>query len=170
MNETPKVAADKRTKRLKLDDYLPYRLTVATGWVTRVIAGIYEDRFNLNIAQWRVIAVLGDESPMTQQQIAQRSTMDKITTHRAARSLLDRDIVKVSATVSGRFKFIELTAVGKRIHAEIAPLALELEQKIFERAGITDHRAFHQQLKDIEFAAREMRDLTDDDASHSGRT
>lgn len=148
--------SSRRRKRLRLDDYLPYRLTVATGWVTRLISRIYEDRFGLNITQWRVIALLGDEGPMTQQQIAQRSTMDKIAAHRAAASLLSRDILKVSRTVGGRFKFLELTSLGRKIHAEIAPLALDLERQVFERAGLDDPRTLHRHLKNIESSAREI--------------
>jgi DNA-binding MarR family transcriptional regulator len=157
-DRTTAASAAQRGKRLRLDDYLPYRLTVATGWVTRLISRIYEDRFGLNITQWRVIALLGDEGKMTQQQIAQRSTMDKIAAHRAAASLLARDIVRVSETIGGRFKFLELTTQGRKIHAEIAPLALDLERQVFERAGLADPARFHETLKNVEFAAREMYD------------
>ena len=47
--------------RLVLDDYLPYRLSVATNAVSRLIARAYEDRFGLSIPQWRLMAVLAQD-------------------------------------------------------------------------------------------------------------
>ena len=43
---------------LKLDSYLPYRLSVASNAVSGLIARAYEDRFGLTVPQWRVICVL----------------------------------------------------------------------------------------------------------------
>ncbi|MGA2364065.1 MAG: MarR family transcriptional regulator, partial [Steroidobacteraceae bacterium] len=51
--------------RLRLQDYLPYRLSVASNAVSRLIARAYEQRFGLKIPQWRLIAVLADEGPLT---------------------------------------------------------------------------------------------------------
>ena len=43
---------------LRLDAYLPYRLSVASNAVSGLIARAYEDRFGLTVPQWRVICVL----------------------------------------------------------------------------------------------------------------
>jgi len=48
-------------KRLRLQNYLPYRLSVAANAVSKLIARAYEDRFDLKIPEWRLIAVLADE-------------------------------------------------------------------------------------------------------------
>jgi hypothetical protein len=45
---------------LRLHDYLPYRLSIAANAVSRLIARSYERQFNLNIPQWRLLAVLAD--------------------------------------------------------------------------------------------------------------
>ena len=46
--------------RLRLQDYLPYRLSVAANAVSRLIARAYESQFGLRNAQWRLLAVLAD--------------------------------------------------------------------------------------------------------------
>ncbi len=75
---------NKSTERLLLQEYLPYRLSIAANAVSRLIARAYEDRFGLTIPQWRLMAILGDEGALTQQALCGRSLMDKITVMRAA--------------------------------------------------------------------------------------
>src|SRR3954452_19260478 len=79
---------------LRLDSYLPYRLSVASNAVSRLIARAYEDRFGLTIPQWRLIAVLVEEGPLTQQAIGARTVMDKVTVSRATRGLAKRKLVQ----------------------------------------------------------------------------
>ena len=40
---------------LRLDAYLPYRLSVASNAVSGLIALAYQDRFGLTVPQWRLI-------------------------------------------------------------------------------------------------------------------
>src|SRR5258708_39363520 len=79
---------------LKLDGYLPYRLSVASNAVSRLIARAYEDRFGLTIPQWRLIAVLAEDGPLTQQAIGSRTVMDKVTVSRATQGLVKRRLVQ----------------------------------------------------------------------------
>ena len=79
---------------LRLDGYLPYRLSVASNAVSRLIARAYEDRFGLTIPQWRLVAVLGEHGPLTQQAIGMRTVMDKVTVSRATQGLVKRRLVQ----------------------------------------------------------------------------
>ena len=46
------------TATLKLDAFLPYRLSVASNRVSGTIAGAYQARFGLRIPEWRLLTVL----------------------------------------------------------------------------------------------------------------
>ena len=81
-------------ERLQLQEYLPYRLSVAANAVSRLIARAYENQFGLTIPQWRLMAVLGDEGALTQQELCGRTLMDKVTVMRAAQGLTRRRLVK----------------------------------------------------------------------------
>ena len=81
-------------KKLRLADYLPYRLSVAANAVSQLIARAYEDRFGLKIPEWRLIAVLADEGPLTPQALCARTVMDKVTVTRAAQGLATRHLIK----------------------------------------------------------------------------
>lgn len=113
---------------LKLDAYLPYRLSVASNAVSGLIARAYQDRFGLTVPQWRLICVLAEDGGLTQGQIVARTVMDKVTVSRAAQGLLKRRlIVRSEHHADGRSHVLALTEAGAGLHAEIAPLALAYE-------------------------------------------
>lgn len=121
---------------LKLDAYLPYRLSVASNAVSRLIARAYEDRFGLTIPQWRLICVLAEDGAMTQGAMVARTVMDKVTVSRAAQGLTQRRLVeRFDHHADGRSHVLNLTAEGARLHAEIAPLALAYEAALI--AGLS---------------------------------
>lgn len=120
--------ADADAAGLRLDAYLPYRLSVASNAVSGLIARAYQDRFGLSIPQWRVVCVLAEDGASTQGQIVARTVMDKVTVSRAARGLLKRGLVARSEhEADARSHVLDLTADGRRLHAGIAPLALAYE-------------------------------------------
>ena len=121
--------------RLRLQDYLPYRLSVAANAVSRLVARAYERRFGLKSAQWRLLAVLADEGALTQQALCGRTIMDKVTVMRAAQSLLRRRLVKrLPNDADRRSHRLMLTAAGRRLYQRIVPLALAYEAQLL--AGI----------------------------------
>ena len=119
--------ARQQDEGLKLDAYLPYRLSVASNAVSGLIARAYQDRFGLSIPQWRLTCVLAQEGGMTQGQIVARTVMDKVTVSRAAQGLLKRYLIRRSEHPDGRSHLLALTDEGQRLYAEIAPLALAYE-------------------------------------------
>ena len=113
---------------LRLDAYLPYRLSVASNAVSGLIARAYQDRFGLTVPQWRLICVLAEDGGLTQVQIVARTVMDKVTVSRAAQGLLGRHLIgRTDHKADGRSHLLALTAEGRRLQAEIAPLALAYE-------------------------------------------
>jgi DNA-binding MarR family transcriptional regulator len=121
---------------LKLDAYLPYRLSVASNAVSRLIARAYEDRFGLTIPQWRLICVLAEGGGTPQGGIVARTGMDKVTVSRAAQGLLTRRLIERSDHhADGRSHMLALSREGARLHAEIAPMALAYEAALI--AGLS---------------------------------
>ena len=118
---------------LRLHEYLPYRLSVAANAVSRLIARAYEDKFGLTIPQWRLIAVLADEGPLTPQALCTHTIMDKVTVTRAAQGLLRRRLVRrLPNEADGRSHRLVLSAAGEQLYNEVVPLALAYEQQLVE--------------------------------------
>ena len=141
---------------LRLQDYLPYRLSVAANAVSRLIAAAYERRFGLKIPQWRLIAVLADEGPLTQQALCGRTVMDKVTVMRAAQALLRRGFLRrLPNRTDRRSHRLALTRSGARIYREIVPLALEHETQLLQGFGVQETRRLDRLLRRLEQRAQQ---------------
>lgn len=147
----------KRPDGLKLDGYLPYRLSVASNAVSRLIARAYEDRFGLTIPQWRLIAVLAEDGPLTQQAIGTRTVMDKVTVSRATQGLVKRRLVqRAPHNIDGRSHRLALSKAGSRLYAEVAPVALEYEAKLLEQFDPAAVEGLKQLLLHLEGVAEKL--------------
>jgi DNA-binding MarR family transcriptional regulator len=150
----PKTTPNSAKKKLRLQDYLPYRLSVAANAVSKLIARAYEDRFDLKIPEWRLIAVLAEEGPLTPQALCERTIMDKVTVTRAAQGLLKRSLLKREPNSSdGRSHRLVLTASGERLYGQIAPLALEYEAQLLAGVEQREIKTLEHQLRQLEQAA-----------------
>jgi DNA-binding MarR family transcriptional regulator len=126
--------------QLRLDAFLPYRLSVASNAVSRLISTAYAERFGISIPEWRIIAVLRELGPASQQDLVARTLMDKVTVSRAAQSMDRRGLIRrLPDPDDGRARRVALTPSGERLHAEVAPMALRLEQELL--GGVSDREA-----------------------------
>jgi DNA-binding MarR family transcriptional regulator len=139
---------------LHLQDYLPYRLSVAANAVSRLIARAYEDQFGLTIPQWRLMAVLADEGAQTQQSLCGRTLMDKVTVMRAAQGLTRRRLVKrLPNAHDGRSHRLDLSESGHALYSKVVPLARDFESQLFAGMKARDVALLHQLLRQVEGAA-----------------
>jgi DNA-binding MarR family transcriptional regulator len=119
--------------RLDLDHFLPYRLSILSNRASDAIARHYSDRFGLTVPEWRVMAVLGQDSilapGLSARDVAARTAMDKVQVSRAVASLVEaRRVKRDEDAVDGRITRLSLTARGQAIYDEVVPLALHLEE------------------------------------------
>ena len=121
----------KHTDRLVLEKFLPYRLSILSNRVSRAIAARYARAFDLSIPEWRVIAVLGRQPGLTAKDIAEATEMDKVAVSRAvARLVAAKRVGAAPDPKDARRQLLSLTAAGANVHARIAPVALECEQRL----------------------------------------
>lgn len=120
-----------------LIDFLPYQLSLASNAVSGRIAVEYRQRWGLSIPEWRVMAVLGDLGALTQRDLTKRTLMDKVAVNRACKGLEERALAQREPNESdGRSHLLDLTGEGRAMHAEIMPLAMEIERVMF--SGFSD--------------------------------
>lgn len=133
---------------LDLDRFLPYRLSVLSNTVSQAIAALYGERFNLNVTQWRVIAVLGRYPNLSAVEVAERTRMDKVAVSRAVAELLDGGRLDRSMDRTDRRRSVlNLNAAGRRVYEEIAPLALACEARL-QSVLTADERAALESILD----------------------
>lgn len=145
----------------RLADFLPYLMSVTTNSVSDRIADEYRTRFGLKIPEWRVMAVLGDAGPQTQRSLVDATRMDKVAVSRACRALEDRTLAARRPNSSdGRSHHLALTVQGQAIHAEIMPLALEMERRLLVGFTSAEQRQFKILLARLHDAAGKLEGTT----------
>ena len=121
-----------------LEEFLPYRLSIAANTVSKRIAKTYAP-YKLSRTQWRVMAVLASCRSMTAQSVADKTGMDKTTVSRAVAKMLERDLLKRGASEQdGRSAPLSLSREGRAMFAKIAPEALRQEKELKEMFSDTD--------------------------------
>lgn len=132
------------TPNLRLDNFLPYRLSVLSNAVSTSIAGIYESEFDLSVWQWRIIAVLGEHNDLTSTEVAVRTLMDKPTVSRAATSLIERGILSRNIDDDDRRRApLSLTDEGQAIYTAIRPRALACERELLDALSPKEVETLH---------------------------
>ena len=139
---------------LRLERFLPYRLSVLANTVSTAIAGAYALRFHLSIPEWRVLAVLARSSGLSAAEVAERTAMDKVAVSRAVASLLRaRRLRRAVASGDRRRSVLTLSRSGARIYAQVVPLALAYERALL--AGLSDRQRerFNRSLRTLQARA-----------------
>lgn len=125
------------SEELRLENFLPYRLAILSHTVSTTIAHVYDKRFSLSIPEWRVIAILGRFPGLSAVEVAERTLMDKVAVSRAVTKLIKNGrIDREFADADRRRSILNLSEEGRRVHDEVAPLALQFERELL--AGLDD--------------------------------
>lgn len=132
---------------LTLAAFLPYRLNVAAAAVSDGLARIYGERFGIGIAEWRILATLGEFDTLTATAIGAHARMGKVKVSRAAALLEVRGLIQRSRNGDDRREaFLSLTATGRAMYEEIVPLAQGYAARLFENFTPTERATLERAL------------------------
>ena len=135
---------------LKLDDFLPYRLNVCASLVSQALSRIYAERYKIGVPEWRVLVTLGQFGMMTAKAIGTHSYMHKTKVSRAVALLERRKLVARRANRADmREAFLSLTAAGREVYDELAPMALNFARQLLQTVDPADRAALDRALKKL---------------------
>ncbi len=147
----PMTAQNVSDPLLNLARFMPFRLNRLAAGVSDHLAGVYRQRFGLEIPEWRIIATVGYESSCTAQHIADRTHMHKTRVSRAIANLVRRELIERNPNVDDRREMeLRLSRAGRALYAELVPLALERERALLACLSELQLRAFNQGLDRLE--------------------
>jgi DNA-binding MarR family transcriptional regulator len=116
---------------LRLEQFLPYRLSVLSNVVSAAIAAAYRQRHELTISEWRVIAVLARYPGLSAREVAEKTRMDAVAVSRAVTRLLRaRRVRRATAAEDRRRSVLSLSEQGTAVYREVVPFALEYENAL----------------------------------------
>lgn len=144
--------AAKRSARLDLFKFVPFRLNRLAAEVSSALSAEYAARYGLDIPEWRVLATLGfRHDACSAQYIAQCTRTHKSTISRAVTSLMKREIVERVENEDDRREFrLRLTRKGATLYEELIPRLLRREQEILSCLSAQERRDFARLLGKIE--------------------
>ncbi len=127
----------------KLEDFIPYKLSVVANRLSQSIGRLFEAQFNIQMPEWRILMALYAYDHLVFNEVVERTSMDKARVSRAQRRLVDLSLVKsVNDPSDGRKVILSLTLKGERMCANILPEAAKREA--WYLAALDDHE--HSQL------------------------
>jgi DNA-binding MarR family transcriptional regulator len=144
--------AKRKTARLDLFKFVPFRLNRLAAEVSSALAAEYQARYGLDIPEWRVLATLGFRSDAcSAQYVAQCTRTHKSTISRAVTALMKRQIIERVENADDRREFrLRLTRKGTELYEELIPRLLRREQEILSCLSAPERKALAGLLGKIE--------------------
>jgi DNA-binding MarR family transcriptional regulator len=119
------------SKKFNLNEYIPCQLAALSHSITRSLALVFEDRFDISLPEWKVLATIAERPGQSAVAVAQLAQMDTVAVSRAVTKLLDRDLIQRELdSQDRRCSILNLSAEGLELYAKITPLASELEANL----------------------------------------
>jgi DNA-binding MarR family transcriptional regulator len=144
--------ASLKSAKLDLFGFVPFRLNRLAAEVSAALSGEYQQRYRLDIPEWRVLATLGFRNDAcSAQYIAHCTRTHKSTISRAVTALMTRQLVERVENVDDRREFaLRMTRKGKQLYQELIPRLLRKEQAILSCLTAQERKDFALMLDKIE--------------------
>ncbi len=126
---------------LDLDQFLPYQLSSLSDRISEELSRLYQQRFSLNVAQWRVLVWLSHKDVLNAKEICETTRMDKARVSRAVQALVDRNLVgRTQSQRDQRLHDLRLTESGEALLVELVPLAQTWEAGLVSSLTAAEYR------------------------------
>jgi DNA-binding MarR family transcriptional regulator len=144
--------ASKKGSRLDLFRFVPFRLNRLAAEVSAALSGEYQERYGLDIPEWRVLATLGFRNDAcSAQYIVHCTRTHKSTISRAVTALMKRQLVERVENEDDRREFVlRMTRQGQVLYEELIPRLKRKEQAILSCLSAQERRQFALLLSKIE--------------------
>ncbi len=149
---SPRLNPDQSLTKLDLFKFMPFRLNRLAAEVSAELASEYQERYGLDIPEWRILATLGfRDDARTAQYIAHCTRTHKSTISRAVAHLLDQRLIERAENEEDRRELaLQLTRKGRKLYEELIPRLLHKEQDILSCLSAAERQAFAVALGKIE--------------------
>jgi len=144
--------ASKKNPALDLFRFVPFRLNRLAAEVSAALSSEYQQRYGLDIPEWRVLATLGFRNEAcSAQYIAHCTRTHKSTISRAVTALMKRQLVERVENEDDRREFrLRMTKKGNALYEELIPRLKRREQAILACLSAQQRKDFARLLGKIE--------------------
>jgi len=100
------------------------------------------DQHHIHTGQWLVLRDIANYQPTTLVKISHRRSIEKPTTRKLIKVLLDNGWVMTKTGVDKREKLLSLTDKGQSLFETINKKVTVIQQDIIKKTGLTDEQVF----------------------------
>lgn len=151
----------KNSSILKLERFLPYRISTLSNRISGIIAQTYKDKFALSVTEWRIMAVLGEYPGASADEVSAKTQIEKSIISRSLQKLLKRNlIVREVDEADRRRQNLRLAKVGREVYKQIVPVSYEYERALLKCFSDEEREQF-ESLADRLYSHADTLDLAD---------
>ena len=153
----PEPLLNDEVETLDLERFLPYRLSVLSNTLSQAIAGAYEQRFDLSIPEWRVMAVVARYPKISAVDVVSRTAMDKVAVSRAVNRLVEAGRLLRRHDASDRRRVhLQLSPAGRAVYRKVVPVARSYERALADALTAKELDALNALLGKLLARARDL--------------
>jgi DNA-binding MarR family transcriptional regulator len=140
------------TSSLDLFRFVPFRLNRLAAEVSAALAIEYQERYGLDIPEWRVLATLGFRNEAcSAQYIAHCTRTHKSTISRAVSALLDRQLIERVENADDRREYrLRMTRKGTALYEKLIPRLKRKEKEMLSCLSAREQKQFARLLGKLE--------------------
>jgi DNA-binding MarR family transcriptional regulator len=138
--------------KLDLFRFVPFRLNRLAAEVSAALSDEYQERYGLDIPEWRVLATLGFRNEAcSAQYIVHCTRTHKSTISRAVTALMSRQLIERVENQDDRREYrLRMTPKGKALYEELIPRLKRREREILSCLSAQERKDFAMLLGKIE--------------------
>ncbi|MDO6444695.1 MarR family transcriptional regulator [Colwellia sp. 1_MG-2023] len=147
---------------LNLTTFFPYQLAKLQAMISDSIAEIYMGEFNLSKQEWRVLAILANDSSLNAKELGKKADLEKMPTSRAIKKLAENKLLeKVNNIQDKRSSLLKLSKKGQTLFNQLAPLVKTREQELLSVLSLQElstlNNAFSKLEKVTEYISKQAK-------------
>jgi DNA-binding MarR family transcriptional regulator len=145
------------TDSLSLNHYLPYQLANLAKRVSDACNAEYGAPYDISVAEWRLLARLGEHEELHSRGLGDTTFMDKSRVSRAIKQLEGKGyLVRRVDAEDNRASYLSLTVSGRELYSQIVPRALDWEAELLSALERTEHTDLLRVIAKLEAKLEQM--------------
>ncbi len=141
----------KKTQSLNLSDYMPYQLVNLAKRVSDACNADYGAPHGISVAEWRLLARLGEHRELNSLGLGDTTFMDKSRVSRAVKRLESKGyLIRRVDSLDNRASYLSLTESGWALYTKIVPSAVDWEAEFLSVLDKAEYSSLLRTLKKLE--------------------
>jgi len=146
---------------LAVDELLNYRLNVLLAQSGALTTRWCEGRFGITRREWRIIALLAVDGPISMGKLSERANLEPDRISRLFSSLNEKQFVdRVPDTRDRRRALVQLTPRGRGLYDELFPISVGIHQSVLSHLTPSEMQILDSLLSRLTERARSLAQQT----------